>query len=145
MKNLFRKPLLLLFLLACVGTADAGAQVADGLSFSTKFPFTAGVAKLPAGTYVVRPQEGDPNVMQISSKDGQTSALFEVRTADPLAAPSKGEVTFRKSGGRYVLDAIYEEGSTTGAESIAADAGKRNARRRGGAPTTVKVPARKAP
>ena len=145
MKNLFRKLLPAAALLLSVGTAEAGAQIIEGMTFSTQFAFTAGEAKFPAGTYKVKPMEGDPNVVEISSADGSSSAVVTVRTAETLAEPSKGEVTFLKSGSRYVLDAIYEEGSTTGAESISAHTAKRNARRsRRGAPTTVRVPATKS-
>lgn len=144
MRKLRYKLLLALALLAWAGVANTRAQIMDGMTFSTKFPFTAGSAKLPAGTYTVKPMEGDPSVLKLTSADGQTSTLVETRTADELAEPSKGEVTFRKYGSSYVLNAIYEEGSKTGAESVSAGAGKRHARRSGrGAPTTVKVPARK--
>ena len=144
MRTFRYKLLLALALLALAGAAAARAQIVDGVTFSTKFAFTVGGAKLPAGTYTVKPLEGDPNVVKISSADEQTSALFKIRRADELAEPSKGEVMFKKYGNNYVLDAVYEEGSKTGAESISASAGRRSVRRSGrGAPTTVRVPARK--
>src|SRR6267378_545986 len=62
------------------------AQIADGVDFTTSFPFYAGNAKMPAGSYKITQSDMDANILQIRSNDGVHSALVEfipTRSAQP--------------------------------------------------------------
>ena len=52
--------------------------------------------------------------MEISSADGATSALFEVRGAEANSAPAKSELIFNKYGNRYFLAKLFDEGNPSG-------------------------------
>ncbi len=98
-----------------IHTITAHAQIAGDLEVTIPFQFHAGDAKLPAGKYIVRTLDNtDLTIMEISSEDGSTSALFEVRDAETNPAPAKSELIFNKYGNRYFLTKLFEEGSTNG-------------------------------
>ena len=95
--------------------AKAHAQIIGELEVDIPFQFYAGNAKLPAGNYVVRMLDNsDLKVMEISTADGSTSALFEVDNAEANAAPRKSELIFNKYGNRYFLTKIFDEGNPDG-------------------------------
>jgi hypothetical protein len=143
MKRMIRRPLLTLILLGSIVPVTAGVQIISRVTFSTTFPFTVGNTKLPAGSYSIRPLDDDSNVMEISSADGKTSALFETRTTELPNTPSKGEVVFKKYGDNYVLSEIYEPGSKTGAMTIESHAERQHAKK-SSTPTKESVSATKA-
>ncbi len=141
MKNLICKSLLVLILLCLmvwIGPASARSQITTGVTFKTAFPFTIGNTKLPAGSYTIRPMEDGSDIMEISSADGKTSALFETMTSDLPKTPSKGEVVFKKYDDNYVLSEIYEQGSKSGAMVIKSHAERQHAKK-SGAPTKESV------
>jgi hypothetical protein len=142
MKEMIRRPLLTLILLGSIVPVTAGIQIINRVTFSTTFPFTAGNTKLPAGSYSIRPLDDDSEIMEISSADGKTSALFETMTAELPRTPSKGEVVFKKYGDSYVLSEIYEPGSKLGAMTIKSHAERQHAKK-SGAPTKESVPTTK--
>src|SRR5262245_9809353 len=120
MKDLIRNPLLGLLFLGCIGLAVIGSsktnvQITSSISLQTKFPFTVGNTKLPAGDYSIKQMENDPEIMEISSEDGKTAVLFEILSAKDSATPLRSEVIFRKYGDDYVLSEIYESGNNIGA------------------------------
>ncbi len=95
--------------------AKAHAQITGELEVNIPFQFYAGDTKLPAGQYVVRMLDNtDSKVMEISTPDGSTSALFEVEDAQADAAPSKSELIFNKYGNRYFLANVFDEGNPDG-------------------------------
>lgn len=95
--------------------AKAHAQIIGGLEVSIPFQFYAGNAKLPPGKYVIRTVDNtDLTFMEISSADGSTSALFEVRDAEANSAPAKSELIFNKYGDRYFLAKLFDEGNPNG-------------------------------
>jgi hypothetical protein len=111
--------LLSFFIVAvCVLTihpAKAHAQIVGDLQVSIPFQFYAGNAKLPAGKYVVRVLDtSDLKVMEISSADRSTAALFEVQDVEANSAPRKSELIFNKYGNRYFLTEIFDEGNPDG-------------------------------
>jgi hypothetical protein len=132
MKKMICKPFLTLILLGLMmPVIAAGIQVISRVTFSTTFPFTAGNAKLPAGIYSIRPTDDDSEIMEISSADGKTSALFETMMAEMPRTPTKGEVVFKKYGDNYVLSEIYEPGSKFGAMTIKTHAERQQAKKYG--------------
>jgi hypothetical protein len=111
--------LLLFFtVLVCVLTihpAKAHGQIIGDLQVSIPFQFYAGNAKLPVGKYVVPLLDNsDSKVMEISSADRSTAALFEVQDVEANSAPSKSELIFNKYGNRYFLTEIFDEGNPDG-------------------------------
>jgi hypothetical protein len=138
MREMIRRPLLTLILFGAIVPITAGVQIANRVTFSTTFPFTVGNTKFPPGSYSIRPLEDDSEMMEISSADGKTSAIFETMAADLPKPPSKGEVVFKKYGDNYVLSEIYEPGSKTGAMTIKTHAERQHAKK-SGAPTKESV------
>ena len=97
----------------------AHAQVITDLEVNVPFPFHAGDAKLPAGKYLIHVLDGsDTRVMEISSADGSTSALFEVQDAEANSAPAKDELVFNKYGNGYFLAKLFDEGNPYGSEVL---------------------------
>jgi len=95
--------------------SKAHAQVAGEIEANIPFQFHAGNAKLPAGKYVIHVLDNsDLKVMEISSADGSTSALFEVRQTETNSAPAKTELIFNKYGNRYFLAKLFDEGDPNG-------------------------------
>ena len=97
----------------------AQAQLVGDLVVNVPFQFHAGNAKLPAGEYRIHVlDDSNPMVMEITSADGSTSALFQVRDTDVNAAPGKDELVFNKYGNRYFLAKLFQEGSDRGSQVI---------------------------
>jgi hypothetical protein len=97
----------------------AKAQIIGSLEADIPFQFHVGNAKLPPGKYVIRVvQNSDLGVMEISSADGSTSALFEVRDAQAKSAPGKNELIFNKYGQRYFLENLFDESNPSGSAVV---------------------------
>jgi hypothetical protein len=93
----------------------AKAQITGDLEVEVPFQFHAGNSKLPAGKYFIHVLDNSNlNIMEISSADGATSALFEVRGAEANSAPAKSELIFNKYGNRYFLAKLFDEGNPSG-------------------------------
>src|SRR6266478_5109509 len=97
----------------------AHAQIVGDLEVNIPFQFHAGNAKLPAGKYVIRMlDDSNLTIMEISSADGSTSALFEVQEAETNATPAKSELIFNKYGNRYFLAKLFYEGNPSGSQVL---------------------------
>ena len=48
------------------GVQHAGAQIVDTVEFTTTFPFTAGTATLPAGSYSIKADDDNPNILLLT-------------------------------------------------------------------------------
>jgi hypothetical protein len=95
----------------------ASAQIIGNLEVNIPFQFHAGNAKLPAGKYLIRMLDNsDLTIMEISSLDGSTSALFQVQDAEANSTPAKSELIFNKYGNRYFLAKVFDEGNPSGSE-----------------------------
>ncbi len=99
--------------------SNAHAQIVGALEVNIPFQFHAGNAKLPPGNYVIRMlDDTDLTVMEITSADGSTSALFEVQSAEANSAPAKSELIFNKYGNRYFLAKLFDEGNPSGSQVL---------------------------
>jgi len=97
----------------------ACAQIVGDLDVDIPFQFHAGNTKLPAGKYRIHVlDDSDLTVMEISSADGSTSALFQVQESDANAAPAKSELIFNKYGNRYFLTKLFDEGNPSGSKVV---------------------------
>jgi hypothetical protein len=104
----------------------AHAQIIGELEVTVPFQFYAGNAKLPAGKYILHMLDNsDLRIMEISTADGSTSALFEVEDAEANSAPPKSELIFNKYGNRYFLARVFDEGNPDGSRVPASQYEKR--------------------
>jgi hypothetical protein len=90
------------------------SQIDTGMDFTTSFPFYAGNAKMPAGSYKITQTDVDANELLIQSADGKYSAFvdfFPTRSEQPH---KQSDVTFQKYGSVDYLDRIWVEGQRYG-------------------------------
>ena len=114
-------------ILVLAGAQNASALITDAVEFTTTFPFTVGSATVPAGSYTIRPDDDNPKMLLLTG--AHTAVFFETDDAQARETPAKTEVVFKRYGDGYVLKDIWMEGSTSGAESVAAEAERHAARR----------------
>jgi hypothetical protein len=97
----------------------AHAQIVGDLNVNVPFQFHAGNTKLPAGKYRIHVlDDSDLTVMEITSADGSTSALFQVQESDVNSAPAKSELIFNRYGNRYFLSKLFDEGNPSGSKVV---------------------------
>ena len=97
----------------------AQAQIVGDLEVNIPFQFHAGNAKLPAGKYRVHVlDDSGLTVMEISSVDGSSAALFQVDSAEANSTPAKSELIFNKYGDRYFLAKLFDEGDPNGSRVV---------------------------
>lgn len=102
-------------LLVLLGGSSARAQVIGEVEAKIPFNFYAGNTRLPAGKYFIKVlDDSSLSVMEISSANGRTSALFDVRDSQANAKPPKDELIFDKYGNQYFLAKVYEQGNKYG-------------------------------
>jgi hypothetical protein len=112
--------LFIAFVLALTMYASkAQAQIVGDLEVNVPFQFHAGNTKLPAGQYRIHVLDNsDLTVMEISSVNGSTSALFQVDSAEANSSPAKSELIFNKYGNRYFLAKLFDEGNPNGSRVV---------------------------
>jgi hypothetical protein len=113
-------PLFIAFIFALtICPTKAQAQIVGDLEVNVPFQFHAGNAKLAPGKYVIHTLDNsDLTFMEISSADGSTSALFEVRDAEANSAPAKSELIFNKYGNRYFQAEVLDQGNPYGSKVV---------------------------
>jgi hypothetical protein len=112
-------PFFIAFVFALAICPKAHAQLIGDLEVNVPFQFHVGDARLPAGKYTIHTLDGDDKtVMEISSADGSTSALFVVEDADSNSAPANSELIFDKYGNRYFLAKLFDKGNSYGSEVV---------------------------
>jgi len=99
-------------LLVLAGIRSACAQNDLLIEFTTTFPFAVGNTTLPAGTYTVRADDEDPQVLEVSGP--QASVFLDTESVQPRQALSKTELVFNRYGDGYVLKNVWVEGSDIG-------------------------------
>jgi hypothetical protein len=98
-----------------ISPGKAHAQIIGEVEANIPFQFHAGNAKLPPGKYLIHVLDNsDLGIMEISSADGSTSALFDVREDEAKSAPAKTELIFNKYGNRYFLAKVFDQGNSSG-------------------------------
>ena len=125
-------------MLAGMGTVSA--QIDYPVEFTTAFPFTVGYATVPPGTYTIKPDEDNPEILELSG--GRVGVLFQTINLSATGPVAKSEVVFKRYGDTYVLKSVWVDGSNTGAQSVAAE-GERHAAKNQAAESEQRVPARK--
>ena len=99
--------------------SKAQAQIVGQIEANIPFQFHAGNVKLPAGRYFIHVLDNtDLTVMEITSADGSTSALFDVQGTQANSSPAKTELIFDKYGNRYFLAKLFDEGNPSGSQVL---------------------------
>jgi hypothetical protein len=97
----------------------AVAQIANGVDFATSFPFYAGNAKMPAGTYTIsQPASEDNTVLLIEGKDGSHTAFLDIAPTQAANPHPQTEVTFKKYGTTDYLSQVWVGGQSNGMQVI---------------------------
>jgi len=101
--------------LLCLCFAIPGsAQIMNGLTFTTTFPFYGGNTKLPAGSYTVRPVDFGSDTLIIEDSTGKHSAFIDILPTQSASDHKSGDVTFNKYGGIEFLNRIWVGGQLYG-------------------------------
>jgi hypothetical protein len=92
------------------------AQIDNGVDFTTSFPFYAGNAKMPAGSYKITQSDidMDASILQIQSNDGVHSALVEFIPTHSAQPHPQSDVTFHKYGSTEYLNRVWVQGQEYG-------------------------------
>ena len=101
-------------LLSLLSVMPLTAQIDNGVDFKTSFPFYAGNAKMPAGSYKITQSDMDEGILQIQSTDGVHSALIEFIPTHSAQPHPQSDVTFHKYGDTEYLDRIWVAGQRYG-------------------------------
>jgi hypothetical protein len=122
-----KKHIFYLFALLCAtlaGANTAHAQVVGQIVATVPFPFNAGTAQYPAGSYTFQVVNGSNlDLMQMRTTNGKTAALFEIRNAEAKDTPQSTKLIFNHVGDRYFLARMFDEGEKSGTALI--DGGKK--------------------
>jgi hypothetical protein len=111
MKAAIRKSLTFtaVFLGLCAGSAHAQEVIVK-----VPFAFTAGRVTLPAGEYVVQPDDQDPAVVTIRGGNANHKSVAIVLTSPADGRDPAGDtpvLTFKRVENQYRLSTIWESGS----------------------------------
>ncbi|MEA2257905.1 MAG: hypothetical protein QOJ51_730 [Acidobacteriaceae bacterium] len=101
-------------LLSLLSVMPLTAQIEDGVDFTTSFPFYAGNAEMPAGSYKITQSNMDESILQIQSTDGAHSALVEFIPTHSAQPHPHSDVTFHKYGDTEYLNRVWVEGQEYG-------------------------------
>jgi len=113
MKNV-RKLVVKTGLLSLLSVMPLAAQILNGVDFTTSFPFYAGNAKMPAGSYKITQSDMDTSILQIQSNDGVHSAFLEFVPTHSAQPHPHSDVTFHKYGNTEYLNRIWVQGQKYG-------------------------------
>jgi hypothetical protein len=112
--NSFGKLVVKMGLLSLLSVMPLAAQIDNGLDFTTSFPFYAGNAKMPPGTYKITQSDIDSTVLLVQSSDGGHSALVEFTQMHAEQPHTQSDVTFHKYGDTDYLNRIWVDGQRFG-------------------------------
>ena len=101
-------------LLSLLSVMPLAAQIDNGVNFTTSFPFYAGNAKMPAGSYKITQSDMDESILQIQSKDSGHSAFIDFIPTHSAQPHSHSDVTFHRYGDTEYLNRIWIEGQEYG-------------------------------
>ncbi len=101
-------------LLSLLSVMPLAAQIVNGVDFTTSFPFYAGKAELPAGSYKITHPDMSTSVLQIQSNDGVNSAFVDIIPTHSAQPHSHSDVTFHRYGNTEYLNRIWIEGQEYG-------------------------------
>jgi len=112
--NSFSKLIVSMGLMSLLSVMPLAAQIENGVDFTTSFPFYAGNAKMPAGSYKITQSDIDSSVLQIQSNDGTYSAFVDFVPTHAEQPHPQSDVTFHKYGDTDYLNRIWMNGQRYG-------------------------------
>ena len=101
-------------LLSLLCVMPLAAQIENGVDFKTTFPFYAGNAKMPAGSYNVSPSDIDSSVLLVRSQNGAYSAFVDFVPTHAEQPHPQSDITFHKYGDTDYLNRIWIDGQRFG-------------------------------
>ncbi len=97
----------------------AVAQIANGVDFTTSFPFYAGNAKMPAGAYTItQSADQDNTVLLIQSKDGSHTAFLDIAPTQAANPHAQTDISFKKYGTTEYLSQVWVGGQSYGMQIL---------------------------
>jgi hypothetical protein len=97
--------LLMLALVCLLAAAPSYAQSDVKVTFSVSFPFIAGAAAMPAGSYAIT-QDASGRALIYPSHGGRSAVMLLTRISGFSPAKGRASVSFIERGGRYYLDTV---------------------------------------
>lgn len=110
----FGKLVVKMGLLSLLSVMPLAAQIGNGMDFKTTFPFYAGNAKMPAGSFKITQSDINSTVMQIQSNDGTHSAFVNFVPTHAVRPHPQSDVIFHKYGDTDYLNRIWVSGQRYG-------------------------------
>jgi hypothetical protein len=86
------------------------------LRFDIPFSFHLRGEILPSGNYVVRRLSEGPAVLEIQSRRGQDTVIFDTFPVVARNTPGDSELVFHRYGNQYFLEEVFTGGNDTGRE-----------------------------
>jgi hypothetical protein len=115
-------------LISLLSVLPLAAQIGNGVTFTTPFPFNVGNTKMPSGSYyLTQPDDLNFQIAIIRSEDGLHSAAFGVNSTDDPRTPNQSKVVFQRYGGNLYLNKVIVEGEDTGLVALKTKAEKKAA------------------
>ncbi len=103
MKRLYS--LLILALFCLLATAPSYAQSDLKVKFSVSFPFIAGTASMPAGSYTIT-EDVSGHAVIYPAQGGHGTFILLTRASGFSPSNGHASVTFIQRGGRYYLNTV---------------------------------------
>jgi hypothetical protein len=113
MKTILRR-LVVASILVPTGAVPATAQIQNGMTFTTSFPFYVENTRMPAGTYRISQTDIDVHELLIESPDGKYSAFIDFIPTHAEQPHKNSDVTFRKYGSVDYLNRVWVIGQRYG-------------------------------
>ena len=97
-----------LFMLALICLLAGATSYAQGdlrVTFTVSFPFNAGAAAMPAGSYTVSTDMNGHGLIY-PTRGGRSAAILLTRVSQFSSSKGNASVSFVNRGGRYYLDTV---------------------------------------
>ena len=112
------KPLMMQLVLFALGLVTVGfgvghAQIMNQLDFKMSQPFTVANTTFEAGSYVIRPVEGDSMVLEIVSANGHPGVMVDAFAAQP-DSQSGSHLVFNKYAKVLALSEVFPSAGNAG-------------------------------
>ena len=101
-------------LLSLLSVMPLAAQIDNAVDFTTSFPFYAGNAKMPAGSYRVTQSDANTSVLLVQSEGREHSAFVDFNPTHAAQPHRQTDVTFHKYGDTDYLNRIWINGEKYG-------------------------------
>jgi hypothetical protein len=117
MKTLCKAMTKLIFIGALAAT-PLYAQIPNGLTFTTSFPFYVGNQYMPAGSYRVTEPLANSDQLLVRDADSTHAAFIRYNPTETLTPVNQGMASFREYGDVAFLASLTVTGDTSGMEVL---------------------------